>query len=87
MPFRQAHEAVGQIVRACLEKGLALEDLTEATLAEIAPQVPASALSVLSPEGSVQRRESLGAPGPKAMEKQLTHAQWVHKCEGFPKIA
>jgi len=87
MPFRRAHEVVGQIVRGCMDRGIALEDLDEASLGEIAPDVPTTALSVLLPEGSVTRRESLGAPGPTAMEKQITHAQWVHKCEGFPKIA
>ena len=30
---------------------------------------------------------SLGGPGPKAMEKQLAHAHWLHKCEGYPRIA
>jgi argininosuccinate lyase len=87
MPFRQAHEVVGQVVRGCLERGWVLEDLDEAKLAEIAPDVPASALSVLRAEDSVRRRESLGAPGPRAMDKQLTHGQWILECEGFPKIA
>ncbi|MBN9501968.1 MAG: argininosuccinate lyase [Armatimonadetes bacterium 55-13] len=87
MPFRRAHEVVGQIVRGCDERKITLEALDKETLHAIAADVPETALSVLSPEGSVQRRESLGAPGPNAMEKQLSHAQWLHKCEGFPKIA
>lgn len=87
MPFRQAHEVVGRVVRGCDSLGCALEDLTPETLAQIAPEVPAEALSVLQPESSVQRRESLGAPGPKAMEAQIAHARRMFEAEGFHKIA
>lgn len=87
MPFREAHEVVGKVVRGCNERGIALEDLTPALLAEIAPEVPAEALSVLQPEDSVRRRESLGAPGPKAMAEQLAHAQRVYQDNRFTQIA
>jgi argininosuccinate lyase len=87
IPFRQAHEMVGQIVRGCLERNWILEDLDEAKLSEIAPEVPAGVLQALKPEESIRRRESLGAPGPNAIEKQLTHAQWILDCEGFPKVS
>jgi argininosuccinate lyase len=87
IPFRHAHEMVGQVVRGCLDRGWVLEDLDSAKLAEIAPDFPASALSVLRPQDSVARRESQGAPGPHAMEAQLTQAREVHTREGFPKVA
>jgi argininosuccinate lyase len=61
--------------------------LTVETLAQVAPDVPAEALSVLQPEDSVRRRESLGGPGPKAMEEQLRHARALHEVVGFPKFA
>jgi len=87
IPFRQAHEIVGRIVIGCNQRSCTLEDLTEETLAEIAPEVPVDALAVLQPEGSVKRRESLGAPGPKAMEAQLAHARRLWESEGFHTIA
>ncbi len=87
VPFRQAHEMVGQVVRGCLQRGWVLEDLDEVKLAEIAPAVPVGAVAILKPADSIRRRESLGAPGPGAMEKQLTHAQWIFECEGFPKVS
>jgi argininosuccinate lyase len=86
-PFRTAHEIVGKIVRGCDASGCTLEDLTAERLAELAPEVPAAALSVLQPEDSIRRRESLGGPGPKAMEAQLAHARRVYEVVGFPKIA
>jgi argininosuccinate lyase len=87
MPFRDAHEVVGKIVRGCDRFGCTLEDLTEETLREIAPEVPAEALTVLQPETSVARRESLGAPGPKAMAAQIEHAGRIFELSGFPSIA
>lgn len=87
MPFREAHEVVGRIVRACDERGIGLEDLTPEILKVISPNVPADAIKILSPQASVDRRESLGAPGPKAMDAQIQHATALHLLSGFPKIA
>lgn len=87
IPFRQAHEMVGVVVRGCDRLGCTLEDLTPETLAEIAPDVPVAALGVLKPEDSYKRRESLGGPGPNAMSAQIAHAQRVLETTGFPKIA
>lgn len=87
LPFRQAHEIVGRLVRHCLDRGIVLEELTPETLAEIEPDVPAAALGVLSAAGSVARRESLGGPGPNAMAAQLSHANLLFAERGFPRIA
>ena len=86
-PFREAHEIVGKVVRGCQESGWVLEDLTTETLAEIAPEVPEEALSVLQAAGSVLRRESYGGPGPKAMSEQLGHARRLLERVGFHQIA
>jgi len=87
MPFREAHELVGKVVRGCDSLGCTLEDLTEERLGEIAPEIPKEALSVLQPEDSVRRRESLGAPGPHALAAQIEHAKTLFDTVGFPKIA
>lgn len=86
-PFREAHEIVGRVVRGCLDRQIALEDLTVETLSQIAPEVPAEALGVLKPEDSVRRRESLGGPGPSAMTAQIAHARKLLEERGFPRIA
>ena len=87
VPFREAHEMVGKVVRGCQERDIVLEDLTETTLHEIDPEIPTDALGVLQPAGSVRRRESYGGPGPKAMEEQVSHARSLFKQPGFSKIA
>ncbi len=83
MPFRKAHEVVGKVVRACTSRGIGLEALRPETLAEIAPELPASALSVLKPESSVKSRESLGGTGPRSVAAQLRRAHTLHRKAGF----
>ena len=87
MPFREAHEIVGRVVRACQARGIALEDLNPESLHGIAPEVSAEALEVLSATGSVRRRESLGGPGPSAMAAQIAHARRLLDAPGFPEVA
>ncbi len=87
VPFREAHDLVGRLVRGCTERGYTLEDLTPELLAEICPEIPSDGLGVLRPEDSVRRRESLGGPGPKAMQKQMEHARRLFAAVGFPAIA
>ncbi len=85
VPFRTAHEQVGKIVRACIDRKIGLEDLTPELLKKIAPKVPKEALKVLDPRASVNSRESEGGTGPKAVAKQLRQAKALLKAEGFKK--
>ncbi len=82
-PFREAHEIVGKVVRGCLARGIALEELTPEALREIAPEVPKAALDVLTPEGSLARRRSFGGPAPEASRAQLARAQTLSAAESF----
>lgn len=86
IPFRQAHEEVGRVVRGCIEQGIGLEDLSVDKLRELAPDIAPEALSVLSPESSVGRRESYGGPGPKAMQTQIEHARRLLSTTGFLSV-
>jgi argininosuccinate lyase len=85
VPFRTAHEQVGKIVRACIDRSIGLEELTPELLKKIAPKVPKEALNVLDPRASVNSRESEGGTGPKAVAKQLRQAKALLKQEGFKK--
>ena len=72
-PFRSAHEAVGRLVRACLERGIGLEDagpaeFAAAGLSEIDP--PA-----LSAEASVEAKAASGGTGRGAVLDQLDAAR------------
>jgi len=72
-PFRSAHEAVGRLVRVCLERGIGLEDagpaeFAAAGLSDIDP--PA-----LSTEASVEAKAAAGGTGRGAVLDQLDAAR------------
>lgn len=77
MPFRQAHELVGRVVQACLERGLRLEDLSPDELRQVAPEVPAEAAISLSPDASVRARETYSGTSPASVAAQLARAKEV----------
>jgi len=84
-PFREAHEVVGRIVKACIAEGIGLEDLTADRLAEIAPDVPAEMLGVLDPRASAASRNSFGGTGTEAVREQLSIAERLLRDSGFPR--
>jgi argininosuccinate lyase len=78
LPFRDAHEVVGRVVRHCLERHLTLETLDGPTLGAFSPLLAANepeALSVLSVASSVRSRRSAGGTAPDAVRLQWQHAQ------------
>ncbi len=86
MPFREAHERVGRLVRRCEERGWRLDRLTAARLAELDPTLPPEALERLNPKRAALSRESLGGPGEKAMVAQLRHMRRLLAKTGFPTL-
>jgi len=73
LPFREAHEIVGRVVRHCIETGVTLETLDAASLGTFSPLLAADSLSVLSHltvESSVASRRSRGGAAPDEVRKQ-----------------
>lgn len=60
VPFRDAHEISGALVRACEERGIGLEDADDALLAQVSAHLVPSVRDVLSIEGSVASRTGVG---------------------------
>jgi argininosuccinate lyase len=71
VPFRAAHEAAGAAVRAAEERGVGLEDLTDAELAAAHPGLTPQVREVLTVEGSVSARDARGGTAPVQVAKQL----------------
>ena len=74
VPFRQAHHAVGEVVASAEKVGKRLDQLTLDDLQTIDSNFDADALKVLDLKQALDRRELPGAPGPRAVKKQL--AKW-----------
>lgn len=72
LPFREAHEAVGRLMREVQTRG---RDLTPADLDRVSPHLARLDLSeVLDPRRSVERRLSPGGPSRDAMRTLLRTA-------------
>jgi argininosuccinate lyase len=72
MPFRQAHETVGEIVRWCEEQGGDLSLLTPEVAAELGAALTAEDLAAcLDPQAAAERRTSQGGTAWKQVERQL----------------
>jgi argininosuccinate lyase len=71
VPFRQAHEIVGQVVRHCLEAGLTFADLDLAALRRFSRRFDASVFPWLTPEAAVSRRRAPGGTAPENVTRRL----------------
>lgn len=75
MPFREAHEVVGKLVRQCLEQGKALETLTISDLKAVDARFTPAALLAVTPEASVNARTSYGGTAEAAVRVQIEEAK------------
>jgi argininosuccinate lyase len=73
--FREAHGAVGRLVRQCEEEHLDLHTLPLATFAAAHPLFQQDVFEALSAHRSVEQREVEGGTGPGAVRAQLESAQ------------
>jgi argininosuccinate lyase len=71
VPFRIAHEAAGAAVRAAEARGVGLEELEDAELADIHPELTPEVREVLTIDGSVNSRDARGGTAPIQVAKQL----------------
>jgi argininosuccinate lyase len=71
VPFREAHEAVGALVRDCAAKGLKFDDLTAADLRRYSPRFDEAALASLTVESSLRARSLPGGPAPETVRQRL----------------
>ncbi|HUV09846.1 MAG TPA: argininosuccinate lyase [Acidimicrobiia bacterium] len=72
VPFREAHAAVGSLVRQSVERGIPLEELV---LTE--PRLGPDALVDLEPGAAVRNRTTPGGAGPVPLVEQLAAAERV----------
>ena len=71
VPFRDAHGIVGRLVLYCLEKGIALDDMTLEEYRAVSPVFEQDIYEAISLKTCVEKRTTLGAPGREAMERVI----------------
>jgi len=74
IPFRKAHEIIGQAVALCGKKKCDLPQLTLADYQALSPAFNADVFDILHVEKSMAARRAVGAPSPENVAAQL--ARW-----------
>lgn len=71
LPFRDAHETVAHAVKLAAQKGVDLSELSLTELQAFNPNVADDVFAVLSLEGSLNARNTLGGTAPAQVRSQL----------------
>lgn len=71
VPFRDAHGIVGRLVLFCIERDIALDDMTLEQYKAISPEFEDDIYEAVSMENCVNKRNTIGAPGTVAMQQVL----------------
>jgi argininosuccinate lyase len=82
--FRDAHEAVGELVAYCEAKGVDLPDVDDATLLAVSAHLTPDVRDVLSVRGALEARAARGGTAPARVAEQLAelrvavegHLEW-----------
>jgi argininosuccinate lyase len=75
IPFREAHEIVGRIVRYCVESGERLEALSPTRLREFCPAFKPDVAKYISLEACVERRLSAGGTSSRRVAEAVQQAK------------
>jgi argininosuccinate lyase len=77
VPFREAHGIVGGLVRAAVERGKKLSELSEDEVRELAPQLDGQLGALLTPEAILESKVSDGGTAMARVRDQLAQARQV----------
>lgn len=78
VPFRDAHGIVGQLVLFCIENHKSLLDMTLEEYQAICPAFEEDIYEAISLETCIDKRNTIGAPGPSAMETIIGYNEsWI----------
>ena len=76
VPFRDAHDMVGQAVQLAIKQGKSLEELSLAELNGNATSVIEQGIyEVLTPQGSIASRDHIGGTAPQQVRAAITRAR------------
>ncbi len=75
IPFRDAHEIVGQTVSYAVDNGVMLSDIDLQTLQGFSKLIEADVYDVLTLEGSLKARDHIGGTAPSQVKKAIRIAR------------
>ena len=71
LPFREAHEVSGSLVRFCEQHGLELHEPTDEQYLSVSPHLTPGVREVLTVEGSIASRDGAGGTATVRVTEQL----------------
>jgi argininosuccinate lyase len=71
VPFRDAHGIIGRLVLYCIDKNCSIDDLSIEELRSISDKFDTDIYDAISLKTCVEKRLTIGAPGPDAMKKVI----------------
>lgn len=74
MPFRDAHHAVGRLVRLAVEHGVELQGLDLEQLRSVAPSIDERVYQALTVDAALARRDVLGGASPRRVREAIENA-------------
>jgi argininosuccinate lyase len=75
MPFRQAHEITGRVVRAAADRRISLSQLSVEDYRAISPAFDMDVYQVFDPMRSIQKRNVIGGTSLQSVKNQLAEIQ------------
>jgi argininosuccinate lyase len=71
VPFREAHEAVGALVREAVATNRSIAELTLTDLRRYSSKFDADAIAALNADSSMRARKLIGGPAPETVRRRL----------------
>ena len=71
VPFRDAHGIIGRLVLYCIDKGVGIDALSMEELKAVSDKFEPDIYDAVSLKTCVEKRLTLGAPGPEAMREVI----------------
>jgi len=75
IPFRECHEIAGKLVGHCIDKGIALEDLSLEDFTDQCPLIEADIYQTLDIETVIENKKSYGSTSKKSVLKSLENGK------------
>jgi Argininosuccinate lyase len=80
IPFREAHNIVGNMVKMCENRDCDFEDLTDSELASIDSRISSDMLGDISITACVDARVSYGGTAPAEVRRQIASGrEWLER--------
>lgn len=86
MPFRDAHEVIGRLVLYCIGKNTSIDALTLDELKAISDKFEEDIYDAVSLKTCVEKRLTMGAPGPDAMREAIKRYKAYLEADGVDAV-